>query len=141
MMNFIDLLGKTFSEKDGSFTHTTLEGDEGHGVYTHHIEENNGLWQMNLDANGVVQTIFLPAKPGNVLPFGLEASMRPSDVQELLGLRKKWGKSKRSSFLAPTVLGCASIERICVYTWSSIQVPIYLSRRLSCSLRWRHEFV
>lgn len=98
-MNVIDLLGKAFTEEDGSFTRTTLEGDEAHGVYTHHIEENNGLWQMNLDANGVVQTIFLPAESGNTLPFGLAASMRPNDVEKLLGLPQKKGEEQKVEFL------------------------------------------
>jgi hypothetical protein len=86
MLKFIELLGKPFNLKeDGSFTCSSLEGDEGHGVYTQHVEENSGLWQMNLNSNGVVETIFLSAVPEATLPYGLEASMKPNDVRQLLG--------------------------------------------------------
>jgi hypothetical protein len=99
-MNVIDLLGKAFTEEDnGSFARITLEGDEGHGVYTHHVEEKNGAWQINLDANGVVQTIFLPAEPGNTLPFSLEASMSPNDVEKLLGIPQKRGVEQEVKYL------------------------------------------
>lgn len=100
MLNIIDLLGKAFTEEgDGSFTRTTMEGDEGHGVFTHQVEENNGLWQMNLDADGVVQTIFLPAEPDSTLPFDLEASMRPKDVAKLLGTPSKTGEEQEIAYL------------------------------------------
>ena len=100
MLNVIDLLGKTFSaEEDGSFTRTVMEEDEGHGVYSHHVESKSGLWQMNLDTNGIVETIFLQAMPASSLPFGLEASMKPDDVVRLFGTPDKSGVEKEIEFL------------------------------------------
>lgn len=100
MLNVIDLLGKTFTaEEDDSFTRTVMEEDEGHGVYSHHVESTNGLWKMNLDTNGVVETIFLQAKPSSSLPFGLEASMTPDDVVSLFGAPDRTGEEKEIEFL------------------------------------------
>lgn len=99
-MNYIDMLGKPFNLKeDGSFLRSSLEGDEGHGVYTHHVEENNGLWQMNLNDKGIVQTIFLPAVTETALPFGLNSQMQPEDVTQLLGTPNKTGEEQEIEFL------------------------------------------
>ncbi|OZG72412.1 hypothetical protein BTA51_14875 [Hahella sp. CCB-MM4] len=100
MLNVIDFLGKAFTaEEDGSFIRTTIEGDEGHGLYSHHIEARNGLWQMNLDGNGVVQTIFLQVDPKSSLPFGLEAGMAPRDVLARFGIPDKKGDEQVNKLL------------------------------------------
>ena len=94
------MLGKPFTLKEnGTFIRSSLEVDEGHGVYTHHVEENNGLWQMNLDEKGIVQSIFLPAVAESTLPFGLNAQMQPEDVKQVLGSPDKAGEEKEIEFL------------------------------------------
>jgi hypothetical protein len=100
MIDLIDLLGQVFTLRDdGSFTRTKMEGDEGHGEYSHHVEAKSGLWQMNLEANGVVNTIFLNAEAKSSLPFGLKPSMVPRDVVALLGSPDKSGEEQEVEFL------------------------------------------
>ena len=92
MLDVANLLGKVFSEnEDDSFSRVELEGDEGHGDFTHHVEGINGLWALNLNADSVVETVFLHAHPSVDLPFGLRPSMQPKDVENLLGAPTKLG--------------------------------------------------
>ena len=100
MLNFVDLLGRQLVVEDGSsIRRFSLEGDEGHGEYTHHAEDVEAGWEMNLGEDGEVQSIFLSQKAANSFPFGLKQSMGPQQVEALLGSPSKSAEEREVQFL------------------------------------------
>ena len=100
MKNLTDLLGKEFSaEDDGTYVKSSMELDEGHGDYSHHVEAKDGTWQLNLDAKGIVQTIFLTSQSPTPFPYDLKPSMSPEEVENLLGPPNKSGEEHEIEFL------------------------------------------
>lgn len=105
-MDAVEFLGMPFRAVEGKLSHSGIEHvfdePDNPALATELcVSATDGTWQLLLDNQERIGTIFLFADKGCKLPFGLRPEMTPAELNDLLGVPTRHAPESVIQYLGP----------------------------------------